>query len=127
MPTTELKMWYVTDLNVMPGVVFVTHACVISSALALPFGICVGISSEAAIVSACWCIGMFVYLFGTTLSSTGGDARVIQELHKRTRYMLIRKGKLLPSECQDYDKMRESLDDIIKDEGVDNDEKEKTI
>lgn len=127
MPTTELKMWYVTDLNVMPGVVFVTHACVISSALALPFGICVGISSEAAIVSACWCIGMFVYLFGTTLSSTGGDARVIQELHKRTRHMLIRKGKLLPSECQDYAKMKESLDDIILDEGVDNDEKEKTI
>ena len=124
MPTTELKMWYVTDLNVMPGVVFVTHACVISSALALPFGICVGISSEAAIISGIWCIGMFAYLFGTTMSSSGGDARVVQELHKRTRHMMIKKGKLLPSECQDYHKMKESLDDLIKEVGVDDIDKE---
>lgn len=122
MPTTELKMWYVTDLNVMPGVVFVTHVCVISSALALPFGICVGISSEAAVISGIWCIGMFAYLFGSTMSSTGGDTRVIQELHKRTRYMLIQKGKIAPKECKDYDKMKESLDEIIKSEGVDNDD-----
>lgn len=103
MPTTELKMWYVTELNVMPGVVFLTHACIISSALALPFGICVGISSEAAIVSGIICIMMFAHLFGSMFSSTGGEARVMQELHKRTRKMLIKAGRMEFSECADYD------------------------
>ena len=38
------------------------------------------------------------------------------------RKNLIQKGKIAPKECKDYDKMKESLDEIIKSEGVDNDD-----
>ena len=111
MPTTELKMWYVTELNVLPGVVFLTHACVVASGIALPFGICVGISSEAAIVAAIGCTAMFGYILVGLLSSDGGDAVVIRELHSRTRKMLIKAGCIKIDE-NDVDTTKENIENV---------------
>lgn len=111
MPTTELKMWYVTELNVLPGVVFLTHACVVASAIALPFGICVGISSEAAFIAAAGCLVMFGYILGGLFSTEGGDAVVIRELHKRTRQMLIKDGHIVDHEGN-VDTKKEGVEDV---------------
>ena len=70
----------------------VTHGCILAAALALPFGIAVGISPEGGLIALVFLFLMLIYIGFNIFSSKGGDAVVIKELHKRLQNMLVSWG-----------------------------------
>lgn len=82
------------ELNTLPAVVLVTHGCILAGALALPFGIAVGVTPIAALIALIMLLAMMIYIGFNVFSARGGDAVLIRELHKRLQKMLINWGCL---------------------------------
>jgi hypothetical protein len=89
MPTIDMKMWYVTELNTLQGISAITHMCIVGAMIALPFGIAVMISSEAAVISLLFLVIISIFLLVSLFHPKSGDAKLVKEFHGRIKSLLI--------------------------------------
>lgn len=95
MPTLDLKLWYIMELNILPAVVSITFGCILSSSFSLPFGIAVAITPTAGLIALGMDLFMLAVLGYRIFSPKGGDVMLVKELHKRVQKTLIEHHSLI--------------------------------
>ena len=95
MPTLELKLWYLTTLNILPSIVSITFGCILASSFSLPFGIAVTVTPMAGLISLGMDLIMLAALAYKIFSPAGGDAVIVKEMHTRLQTMFVKKKMLI--------------------------------